>query len=64
MGASRSFLLSSPEWGPSQPQRELGGTTGESPPREGAVKGGEELRRLEVAAAVLNVFINEEAGEG
>lgn len=37
---------------------------GESPPQEGAVKGGEELQRPEVAAAVLNVFIKEEAGRG
>lgn len=50
---------------PSRPHRELGGTQqGQSPPREGAVKGGEELRRPEVAAAVLNVFISAEAGEG
>lgn len=46
------------------PQKAGEGQQGNHPPQEGAVKGGEELRRPKVAAAVLNVFINEEAGEG
>ena len=54
-------------WGHRGPTESWGNhpqTMGESPPREGTVKGGGELQRLEVAAAVLNVFIKEEAGEG